>query len=109
MPLHQTLERINDLISARRVFSDPIERDGIVVIPAAQIGGGGGAGNGKAEGQNDGGGMGMRARPIGAFEIRDGKTTWKAAVDWNRVIQRAQLCFLAAYVAREWLRHRRRH
>lgn len=53
--------------------------------------------------------MGLRARPIGAFEIRDGKTSWKPAIDWNRVILRTQLIGLAVYVASAWLRSRREH
>jgi hypothetical protein len=105
MSTPETLGRISDLLNARRVYSDPIERDGVVVIPAAQVGGGGGGE--RIEGQKDGGGMGLRARPIGAFEIRDGKTTWKAAIDWDRVILRTQLMCLALYVGRAWLRRRR--
>lgn len=96
MSTPEALGQISNLLSARRVYSDPIERDGVVVIPAAQIGGGGGSE--RIEGQKDGGGMGLRARPIGAFEIRDGKTTWKPAIDWNRVILRTQLIGLAVFV-----------
>lgn len=103
MSAQETLGRVSDLLSARRIYADPIERDDVVVIPAAQLGGGGE----RIEGQKDGGGMGLRARPIGAFEIRGGKTTWKAAIDWNRIILRAQLIGFAAYVAGAWLRSRR--
>lgn len=105
MSTPEALGHISDLLSARRVYANPIEREGIVVIPAAQIGGGGGSE--RIEGQKDGGGMGLRARPIGAFEIRDGKTTWKPAIDWNSVILRTQLIGLAVYVASAWLRLRR--
>jgi hypothetical protein len=106
MSTHEALERIGDWLSARRVYSDPIERDGVVVIPAAQIGGGGGSE--RINGRKDGGGMGLRARPVGAFEIRDGKTTWKAAIDWNRVILRTQLIGLAVCVGSAWFRWRHR-
>jgi uncharacterized spore protein YtfJ len=37
----KTLAR--DAISVRKVFGDPVERDGVTVIPAARIAGGGGA------------------------------------------------------------------
>jgi len=68
----EALQHISDLLNARRVYSEPIERDGVVVIPAAQI----------------------------------GKTYWKAAIDWNRVILRTQLIGLAIFVCGAWLRRR---
>lgn len=105
MSTPEAMGHISDLLSARRVYANPVEHAGIIVIPAAQIGGGGGSE--RIEGQKDGGGMGLRARPIGAFEIRDGKTSWKAAIDWNRIILRTQLIGLAVYVASAWLRPRR--
>jgi hypothetical protein len=52
--------------------------------------------------------MGLRARPIGAFEIRDGKTTWKPAIDWNRVILRTQLIGLAIFACTLLVTGRRR-
>ncbi len=104
MSTPEALQHINDLLTARRVYSEPIEREGIVVIPAAQIGGGGGTE--RIGGKKDGGGMGLRARPIGAFEIRDGKTYWRAAIDWNRVILRTQLIGLAIFVCSAWARRR---
>jgi hypothetical protein len=106
MSTHETLGHISDLLSARRVYSDPIEHDGAVMIPAAQIGGGGGSE--RIDGQKDGGGMGLRARPLGAFEIRDGKTTWKAAIDWNRIILRTQVICAVVCVAGMWFRSQRR-
>lgn len=105
MSSHETLQHISDLLGARRVYSDPVAHDGVVVIPAAQVAGGGGSE--RIEGEKASGGMGLRARPVGAFEIRDGKTTWRAAFDWNRIIFRTQLICLAVVVASAWLRRRR--
>ena len=105
MSTAETLAKINDLLSARRVYSEPVERDGVVVIPAAVIGGGGGTE--RIEGEKDGGGMGLRARPVGAFELRNGTVVWKAAIDWNRVLLRAQLVALGMYLVHTWARSRR--
>lgn len=105
MSTAETLAKINDLLSARRVYSEPVERDGVVVIPAAVVGGGGGTE--RIEGEKDGGGMGLRARPVGAFQLRNGAVMWKAAIDWNRVLLRAQLVALAMYLAHTWARSRR--
>jgi uncharacterized spore protein YtfJ len=80
----------------RRVYGDPIERDGTVVIPAAAVAGGGGGGGGVDQlGQTGtGSGFGLHARPVGAFVIRDGEVRWEPAVDPER-----RLAISAAIVA----------
>ncbi len=81
-------------LNARRVFAEPLERDGVTVIPAAAVRGGGGGGGGTAaegKGAGTGTGFGLTARPVGAFVIRAGKLGWRPAVDVNRVILGAQI------------------
>lgn len=74
-------------IEARMVYGDPVEKDGVVVIPAAKVTAGGGGGNGqdKRGQRGEGGGLGLIARPVGAFVIKDGTARWEPAVDINRV------------------------
>ena len=94
-------ERVAGKASVRSVFGDPIERDGVTVVPVARVrwGFGGGAGSGPvavgpgraggppfsdtdanadviaAPGSGTGGGGGATADPIGYLEIRpDGAT-----------------------------------
>ena len=85
-------ERVGGKASVRAVFGDPIERDGITVIPVAKVrwGFGGGAGRGpiavgpgidgqtpevllsddsSQSGAGSGGGGGVTAEPIGYLEI----------------------------------------
>lgn len=78
---------VRDSISVRRVYGEPIERDGLVLIPAATVGGGGGGGNGHNEKgeEGEGGGFGVGARPVGAYVIKAGKVGWMPAVDVNRL------------------------
>ena len=83
MNVEELLSGARDAISVRRVFGDPIEQDGVVVIPAAAVGGGGGGGGDSED--NGGGGFGLRARPVGAYVIKDGDVTWKPALDPFRV------------------------
>ena len=73
-----------DAMSARRVYSDPIEQDGVTVVPAAVVAGGGGGGGDDA--QNGGAGFGLRAKPIGAYVIRGEEVTWVPAVDVSRIV-----------------------
>ena len=98
------LADIRETLTARRVFGEPVERDGVVVIPAAVVYGGGGGGVGQVAGQQrgDGGGFGLLARPIGAFVIKDGDARWVPAVDLSR------LGMVAGVVAVAWLLARRR-
>lgn len=109
----EMVEQARDAMTVRRVYGDPIERDGVTVIPAASIRGGGGAGGGggtgpDGEGQGAGGGFGINARPAGVFVLKDGDVRWEAAVDVNQLILVGQLLGLAAILTvRSYLRHRR--
>jgi uncharacterized spore protein YtfJ len=88
-----------DALTVARVFGEPVERDGVTVIPAAIIRGGAGGGGGTDEhGQEgEGGGFGLIARPAGAYLIKGGSVRWRPALDVNRTIG------LAAAVAVVWL------
>jgi uncharacterized spore protein YtfJ len=83
MNVEELLSGARDAISVRRVFGDPIERDGVTVVPVAAVGGGGGGGGDNEN--NGGGGFGLRARPVGAYVIRDRDVTWKPAIDVSRI------------------------
>jgi|SRR5918992_2563921 uncharacterized spore protein YtfJ len=89
MDLDALLQGHRDAINVRRIYGDPVEHDGVTVVPAAAIFGGTGGG-GDAEGDG-GAGLGLIGRPVGAWVIRDGQATWKPAVDVNRF---AVLAFL---------------
>jgi uncharacterized spore protein YtfJ len=86
-------ERAKDVITVKRVFGEPIERNGITLIPAARLSGGAGGGGGeeKADGQGWGGGFGVSASPAGAFVIRGEEVSWRPAIDVNRIVRGAQL------------------
>ena len=86
------LDRVRDALSVRNVFGEPIEREGVTLVPAATVIGGGGAGSGDGEPQPDGtrptgygGGFGGISWPAGAFELRDGSVRWHAALDKTRI------------------------
>jgi uncharacterized spore protein YtfJ len=79
----ELLEGAREAITVKRVYGDPIEQEGVTVIPAASVGGGGGGG-GDAE-NNGGGGFGVRARPVGAYVIRGDQVTWVPAIDVTRL------------------------
>jgi len=103
MTASELLNTIKEALSARRVYGDPVERDGVVVIPAAVVYGGGGGGVGDFNGApQDGGGFGMLARPIGAFVISNGTVRWVPATDYGRI------GLMISVLATAWLLTRRR-
>ena len=83
------VNQAKDAITVRRVYGEPIEEDGLTIIPAANVMGGGGGG-GDTEG-NGGVGFGVRAKPAGAWVIKDGEATWRPAFDLNRTVLMGQV------------------
>ena len=90
MNVQEILARAQDTVTVKRVYGEPIEKDGLTIIPAASVAGGGGGGSGSAEAGQEGGGVGfgVKARPVGAFVIKDGEVSWKAATDDTRIALR---------------------
>ncbi|MCY1023787.1 spore germination protein GerW family protein [Pyxidicoccus sp. MSG2] len=103
MDVTEVIDRARDSITVKRVYGEAIHQKGVTMIPAALVAGGGGGGGGEGlapqqagvEGEaskasGSGGGFGLRARPAGAFVIREGSVTWIPAVDVNRIVRGAQ-------------------
>jgi len=80
----ELLQGARDAISVKRVFGDPIETEGVTIIPAAKVGGGGGGGGDNAH--NGGGGFGIGGKPVGVYVVKEGEVGWRPAVDVNRLI-----------------------
>jgi uncharacterized spore protein YtfJ len=108
MDLMETISAARDAITVKRVYGEPYERNGVVVIPAAAVQGGGGGGGGEGDGQSgSGGGFGLRARPVGAYVIRGEQVSWEPAMDLNRVIVGGQLLALATLLVVRSIARRR--
>jgi uncharacterized spore protein YtfJ len=97
--IDELLRGAQDAIAAKRVFGEPIERDGVTVIPTASVRGGAGGGGGRGsspkqeegEGEGAGGGYGFMAHPAGVFVIRGDQVDWRPALDLGKVILGGQL------------------
>src|SRR2546427_11324940 len=72
----EVLNQTRDAMTARRVYGEPYQQDGVTVIPAANVWGGGGGG-GDTEG-NGGGGFGVVAPPAGATACKGGVAEWRS-------------------------------
>lgn len=122
MDVHEVLNHARDAMTVKRVFGDPYEKEGVVVIPVANVMGGAGAGGGPGvgaqpasageeavgEGAGDSGygmGYGLRATPAGVYVIKGGEVEWKPALDMNRLtLQRAGVTIAALLILRSIIR-----
>jgi uncharacterized spore protein YtfJ len=99
MDVQEVIAQARDVLTVKRVFGEPYEKDGVTIIPAARVGGGAGGGGGEGadgEGKGSGSGFGMGARPVGAFVIREGELSWRPAMDINRAILGGQVVAVVA-------------
>ena len=122
MDMDEVMNHARDAMTVKRVFGDSYEKDGVTIIPVANVMGGAGAGGGTGvaaklenageeavgEGAKDSGygmGYGLRASPAGVYVIRDGEVEWKPALDMNRLtMQRAAVAIVALFVLRSIIR-----
>ena len=114
MDVNELMQQTRDVLTVTRLFGEPVERDGVTVIPVAVVRGGGGGGRGEGSGpegvgtgSGSGGGFGIAARPAGVYVIEGTSVRWRPAVDANRVVLGAQVVMIVALLAlRSVLRHR---
>ena len=104
------LAQVRDVMTVKQVYGEPIERDGLMIIPVTKIMGGGGGGSAGTDGATSGasgnesqvanprGGFGLRAVPTGVYVIKDGSVTWQPAFDVNRVILGGQLVAVVLFL-----------
>ena len=71
-------EKFGAVARASTVFSEPIEREGVTIIPVAKArwGFGGGIGHRKDE-DGAGGGGGVQVTPVGFIEIKNGRAEFR--------------------------------
>jgi uncharacterized spore protein YtfJ len=82
----ELLERIGETVGQKAqvatIFGDPVDREGVTVIPVgkARFGFGGGSGSGareQREGSGGGGGGGAVVSPVGYIEVHDSGAQFK--------------------------------
>ena len=98
----ELISSARDVMSVKRVYGDPYEKNGLTVIPAALVGGvaGGAGGDQQSDGPGGERGFGVLARPCGAWIVQDEEVTWKPAIDVNRIVLGGQIiAFTAIFMA----------
>ena len=110
--LIKLVESLGGTASAKAVFGEPVEKDGVTVVPVARVrfgvGGGGGRGPGRRKKKGDAGdaeqvgyghGGGVQATPAGYIELSGGKASYKRIGDPARPMAIALLFPLAGAVS----------
>jgi uncharacterized spore protein YtfJ len=109
--LHSVREAV-ERTGAEKVYGSPITEGGVTVLPVAKVSGGGGGGEATSEQRNgeggSGGGLGIAAKPLGVFVLRNGRVSWRPAVDINRVILGGQIVAIVALLVIRGLARARR-
>ncbi len=82
--IDEILEGAREAMSVRRVYGEPIESEGVTLVPVAKVRGGGGGGGDDTN--NGGAGFGLAASPVGAYVIKDGEVSWEPAIDPGRIV-----------------------
>jgi uncharacterized spore protein YtfJ len=100
--LQRISQSVGDNAKVSAVFGEPVEREGITLIPVARarfgFGGGGGTGARESEGSGGGGGGGASVSPVGYIEVHDDTAQFKRIpnpVDVLALVAAASLVALA--------------
>ncbi|MCC7106857.1 MAG: hypothetical protein IT307_17125 [Chloroflexi bacterium] len=84
-------QRLGASVQSANIFGQPVEREGVTVVPVAKAswgfgGGGGSGGEGTpGAGSGSGGGGGVSVRPVGFIEISGGQARFRAIHDVDEV------------------------
>lgn len=103
--VERVAEKMGLHASAKAVYADPVQHDGVTVIPVAKLRWGFGGGSGRKQGKRGkGGGGGMQAAPLGYIEIKDGQTQFKPIRDPMALVPLVAAGGLAGWVLLRSLR-----
>jgi len=112
--LAELADRTGARAGARVAFGEPVELDGVTIIPVARARWGFGAGSGgghgpwmrRARGGGGGGGGGMVVSPVGFIELRNGHARYRPVFDAAALVPAALAAGAAALL---FLSRRLRH
>jgi uncharacterized spore protein YtfJ len=80
--IERLAHQLGTTANAKCIYGEPVERDGVTVIPVAKAAYGFGGGSGKQEkGEGAGGGGGVMLTPVGYIEINNGETRFRPTRD----------------------------
>lgn len=101
--IERLADRLGIVARARTIYADPVEQDGVTIIPVAKVRYGFGGGHRGRHGPGYGGGGGVRVKPVGYIEIRQGTTKFRPIRDTFAIYRLALASALLGWLAfRSW-------
>jgi uncharacterized spore protein YtfJ len=109
---NEVVEQVGQAVGGRAqasaVFGEPVEREGVTVIPVAKarfgFGGGGGSGSRHGdEGGGGGGGGGASITPVGYIEVRESRAEFRRITTATDLLALALAGSIAALTLRRLL------
>lgn len=91
--LNRFMESLGGAASVKAVFGEPVEKDGVTIVPVARVRYGGGGGGGRGPGRTKSGeagdadqvgyghGGGVQAAPAGYIELSGGRASYRRISD----------------------------
>lgn len=80
--IERLAEKVGVNANAKTIYSEPVQCDGITVIPVAKVRWGFGGGSGSKAGKRGrGGGGGIQISPLGYIEMKEGRTEYRPIHD----------------------------
>lgn len=99
--LEDLMKKLADNAKATLIFADPVEREGMTIIPVAKMmwgfGGGGGSDKKNAAGGTGGAG-GIRTIPVGFIQLKGGKARFQPIFDAGKIIMLFAVWGLLGYL-----------
>lgn len=99
--LEDLIKKLADNAKATLIFADPVERDGMTIIPVAKMNwgfGGGGGSDKKGVTGGVGGGGGIRTIPVGFIQLKGGKARFQPIFDAGKIIMMFAVWGLIGYL-----------
>ncbi len=80
--IERLAEKVGVNASAKTIYSEPMQCDGVTVIPVAKVRWGFGGGSGTKSGKRGrGGGGGVQVSPLGYIEMKNGRSEYRPISD----------------------------
>lgn len=95
------IKKFTDNAKATLIFADPVEREGMTIIPVAKMMwgfGGGGGSDKKNPASGVGGGGAIRTIPVGYIQLKGGKARFQPIFDAGKIIMLFAVWGLVGYL-----------
>ena len=107
--IERLAEKLGITATAKSVYADPVERDGITIIPVAKVRYGFGGGRQEGKQQAEGGGGGVQVVPVGYIELKEGSSKFRRISNPAATLRVLASGLIGLLILRRFLRPHNKH